>query len=80
MKAEKKQELELETLSQVAGGVENYQQDIQDNEGAQQNTQNGDNYNDITQVNTVDNNSGTVKIGSPVDIKNGGNNSTININ
>lgn len=80
MKEAKKQELEMENLSQVAGGVENYQQENQDNDGVQLNTQKGDVYNDITQVNTVDNNSGTVKIGSPVDIKNGGNNSTININ
>ena len=79
MKEAKKQELEMETLSQVAGGVENYQQENQDNDGVQLNTQKGDVYNDITQVNTVDNNSGTVKIGSPVDIKNGGNNSIINI-
>ena len=77
MKEAKKQELEMETLSQVAGGVENYQQDNQDNEGVQQNTEKGNNYNDVTQVNQVSNNSGTINIGSPVDIKDVGENSVV---
>lgn len=80
MKEEKKQELEMENLSKVAGGAETNLQNNQDNSGAQQNTQHGDNINDITQVNEVSNNSAPVNIGSPVDINNGGNNSVYNIN
>ncbi len=77
---EEKQELEMENLSKVAGGAETNQQNNQDNSGAQQNTQKGDNINDITQVNEVSNNSAPVNIGSPVDINNGGNDSVYNIN
>lgn len=77
---EEKQELEMENLSKVAGGAETNQQNNQDNSGAQQNTQKGDNINDITQVNEVTNNSAPVNIGSPVDVKNSGDNSVYNIN
>lgn len=77
---EEKQELEMENLSKVAGGAETNQQNNQDNSGAQQNTQKGDNINDITQVNEVTNNSANVNIGSPVDVKNSGDNSVYNIN
>ena len=70
----------MENLSKVAGGAETNQQNNQDNSGAQQNTQKGDNINDITQVNEVTNNSANVNIGSPVDVKNSGDNSVYNIN
>lgn len=77
---EEKQELEMENLSKVAGGAETNQQNNLDNKGAQQNTQKGDIHNDITQVNEVSNNSANVNIGSPVDVKNSGDNSVYNIN
>jgi len=49
------------------------------NEGTQQNNESGDNISDVIQENTVNNNPGTVNIGSPVVIKDTGDTTTVNI-
>lgn len=76
MSQDKRSELNLEDLDRVAGGAK---QNNSKNNGNQQNNQNGDNNNEIIQQNNVKNNSGPVKIGSPVVIKSG-EKSTNNIN
>ena len=72
-----RQELDDEALDNVAGG--RAKQNNSKNKGAQQNTQTGNNYTKIMQTNEIKNNSGNVKVGSPVSIEQG-NNSTPTIN
>ena len=62
-------ELNIDELDNVAGGNEETTQNINNEKSNQQNNVNGDNINDITQVNNVSGNTGEVTIKSPVNIK-----------
>lgn len=82
-----KQELNFDELENVAGGARKNKtvsnntgtQQNSAEESAQQNNMNGDNINDIIQVNNVSGNSGNVEIKSPVTVKDVSN-STVNMN
>ena len=76
MSTKGKRELELDSLDNITGGTE---QNNSNNDGAQQNNESGDNISDVIQENTVNNNPGTVNIGSPVVIKDTGGPTTVNI-
>lgn len=90
--SENKQELNLEELDEVAGGGKHNKyknsnngggQISQQGEGNQINNQNGKmntgNGNNIIQDNHISNNKGDVKVGSPVNVS-GGSNNTYNMN
>jgi hypothetical protein len=79
MAEDKKQELDLETLAEAVGGGKGNGQENKNNRSAQQSNQQGNNYNDIMQSNEIKGNSGNVKVGSPVVIKNVGGGNTFNI-
>lgn len=66
MEDSKKQELNLDDLSQAVGGA---CQNNSGNKGAQQNNQEGDNYNDNIQTNEVSGNKGNVTIYGPMSVK-----------
>ena len=66
-----RQEVNESELNAIAGGAKQNQQGNSNDRGQQVNTQDGDVYNEIMQQNTVTENSGDVKIGSPVVSKNG---------
>lgn len=76
MSTKGKWELDLDSLDNITGGTE---QNNSSNEGTQQNNESGDNISDVIQENTVNNNPGTVNIGSPVVIKDTGDTTTVNI-
>ena len=76
MSTKGKWELDLDSLDNITGGAE---QNNSSNEGTQQNNESGDNISDVIQENTVNNNPGTVNIGSPVVIKDTGGATTVNI-
>ena len=76
MSTKGKWELDLDSLDKITGGAE---QNNSSNEGTQQNNESGDNISDVIQENTVNNNPGTVNIGSPVVIKDTGGPTTVNI-
>ena len=77
MAEDKKQELDLETLAEAVGGGNG--QENKNSHSAQQSNQQGNNYNDIMQSNEIKGNSGNVKVGSPVVVKNVGGGNTFNI-
>jgi hypothetical protein len=74
-----KQELDMETLAEAVGGGKGNGQENKNSHSAQQSNQQGNNYNDIMQSNEIKGNSGNVKVGSPVVIKNVGGGNTFNI-
>ena len=79
MAEDKKQELDLETLAEAVGGGKGNGQENKNSHSAQQSNQQGSNYNDIMQSNDIKGNTGNVKVGSPVVIKNVGGGNTFNI-
>ena len=79
MAEDKRQELDWQTLSEAVGGAKRNDQKNNNQHSAQQSNQHGSNYNDIMQSNDIQGNTGNVKVGSPVVVKNVGGGNTFNI-